>query len=113
MGDTTLDTDITKPSVTQPGDGPADTTDPLERASTVIPRPSAETIKSGAGTVNSQLPLEPIKEPARRKGDIRTEEYDAVDANGRTVRVKRNLETGESKLVENTNTGSTPAQSGR
>jgi hypothetical protein len=109
---TTLDNDISKPAQSEPGDGPADTTDPLERASTVVPRPGPEALR--AGTVNSQLPLEPIPAAAKRSGQARTEEYDAVDANGRAVRVKRNLETGESRIVESTATGSTPTQaSGR
>jgi hypothetical protein len=109
---TTLDADITKPAQTEPGDGPADTTDPLERASTVTPQPSPETIKSGAGTVNGQLPLEPIPAPttARRRDD-RVEEYQATDANGKTVTIQRNVETGERRVKSSTDTGSTPTQS--
>lgn len=91
---TTLDSDVTKPSVTAPGDGPADTTDPTERASTVTPRPSEEALK--VGTVNSVLPLPKVEEPAR-DGEDRTEEYDVVAPDGEVVRVVRNIETGESK----------------
>jgi hypothetical protein len=91
---TTLDSDVTKPSVTAPGDGPADTTDPAERASTVTPRPGAEAL--AVGTVNGVVALPPVEEAAPT-GDPRTEEYDVVGADGKTVRVVRNIETGESK----------------
>lgn len=92
---TTLDSDITKPSVTAPGDGPADTTDPTERASTVTPNPGPEALK--VGTVNAVKPLPEVEEPAR-EGEDRTEEYDMVGPDGETVRVVRNIETGESRI---------------
>jgi len=91
---TTLDSDTTKPSVTAPGDGPADTTDPTERASTVTPNPGAEALK--VGTVNAVKPLPKVEAPAP-SGEARTEEYDVVAPDGETVRVVRNIETGESK----------------
>ena len=91
---TTLDTDTTKPSVTAPGDGPADTTDPSERASTVTPNPGPEALK--VGTVNAVKPLPPIEETGP-EGEARTEEYDVVAPDGEVVRVVRNIETGESK----------------
>lgn len=91
---TTLDSDITKPSVTAPGDGPADTTDPTERASTVTPNPGPEAL--AVGTVNAVKPLSKVEEPTR-EGEDRTEEYDVVGPDGETVRVVRNIETGESK----------------
>lgn len=115
---TKLDDDNTRPAVTAPGDGPADTVDPLERASTVLPQPSQDTIRSGAGTVNSQLPFEPIADPdaGRRRGqEPRLEEYEATDATGKRVRVQRNVDTGESRIMsgrENTDTGSTATQRG-
>ena len=43
---TTLDEDTTKPSTTAPGDGPADTTDPNERASSITPQPGPEAINA-------------------------------------------------------------------
>lgn len=92
---TTLDSDITKPSVTAPGDGPADTTDPTERASTVTPRPGEEALK--VGTVNAVLPLPKVEEPAR-EGEDRTEEYTAIRPDGTEVTVVRNIETGESRI---------------
>lgn len=91
---TTLDTDTTKPSVTAPGDGPADTTDPTERASTVTPQPGPEALK--VGTVNAVKPL-PKVEATARDGEDRTEEYDVTAPDGAVVRVVRNIETGESK----------------
>lgn len=109
---TTLDSDVTKPSVTAPGDGAHDTTDPLERASTVTPQPSAATVASGVGTVNGQLPLPPL--PAAVKvTDPRLEEYDAVRPDGKVVRVQHNLETGETRIAPTptTDTASTSTQS--
>ena len=93
---TTLDADVTKPSVTAPGDGPADTTDPAERATSVTPQPGEEAFK--VGTVNAVVPLPKVDAPA---SDVkaRTERYDAVKPDGTTVTVERNLETGESKIV--------------
>jgi hypothetical protein len=96
---TTLDKDTTKPSVTAPGDGPADTTDPSERASTVTPNPGPEAL--AVGTVNAVKPLPPVEEaPAAPEGEARTEEYDVVAPNGKTVRVRRNIETGKSEIVK-------------
>lgn len=94
---TTLDSDTTKPSVTAPGDGPADTTDPTERASTVTPQPGEEALK--VGTVNAVVPLPAVEEPAR-EGEDRVEEYDVVGPDGETVRVRRNIETGKSEIVK-------------
>lgn len=94
---TTLDTDTTKPSVTAPGDGPADTTDPTERASTVTPNPGPEALK--VGTVNAVKPLPPIAAEAP-EGEARTEEYEVVAPDGEKIRVRRNIETGKSEIVK-------------
>lgn len=94
---TTLDGDVTKPSVTAPGDGPADTTDPTERASSVTPAPSAEALK--VGTVNAVIPL-PKVEPAAESGNARTEEYKATRPDGSEVTITRNIETGKSEIVK-------------
>jgi hypothetical protein len=92
---TRLDSDVTKPSVTQPGDGPADTTDPSEQASTVTPRPGDEALR--VGTVNAVLPVE---QPAASAtgGKDRVENYEAVRPDGSKVTVTHNLETGESTV---------------
>lgn len=108
---TTLDADVTKPSVTAPGDGPADTTDPQERATTIqggIPGPEA--LK--AGTVNAVLPLDRIPDVPKVENP-RIEEYDAVDPQGNVVHVKANLETGERRVTKatGTDTGSVSTQS--
>jgi hypothetical protein len=92
---TTLDSDVTKPSVTAPGDGPADTTDPTERASSVTPTPGPEALK--AGTVNAVVELPKIEEEAPT-GEPRIETYEAIKPDGTKVTVEHNLETGESKI---------------
>lgn len=93
---TTLDSDVTKPSVTAPGDGPADTTDPEERAQSVTPQPGAEAL--AAGTVNA---VKPVPKPrASAKVKERTETYTATKADGTTVKVKRDINTGKTELVE-------------
>lgn len=93
---TTLDSDITKPSVTAPGDGPADTTDPTERASTVTPQPGPEALK--VGTVNGVVPLPEVEEESDDSADYRIEEYEATRPDGSKVTVVHNLDTGESKV---------------
>ena len=92
---TTLDSDVTKPSVTAPGDGPADTTDPTERASSVTPQPGEEALK--VGTVNAVIPL-PKVEAEESAGEARTETYEAIAPNGDKVTVVRDIETGESQV---------------
>lgn len=93
---TTLDSDVTKPSVTQPGDGPADTTDPHERASSVDPQPGESALR--AGTVNAVVPLpkEATPEPA---GEPRIETYTATKPDGSEVTITRNIETGEAETA--------------
>jgi hypothetical protein len=95
MAETKLDDNVTEPSTVQPGDAPADTTDPTEEASTVIPQPSAAALKEG--TVNGVLPI--TREKKSAKGKDRFEEYDAVKPDGSTVRIKRNIETGATEIV--------------
>lgn len=90
---TTLDNDNTKPSVTKPGDGPADTTDPAERATTVGPGDLSDEAKR-AGTVNAAVPL-PIEAKAKAAGEQRVETYTATRPDGTEVTVEHNLDTGE------------------
>ena len=96
---TRLDSDNTKPSTTAPGDGPADTTDPTERASSITPQPGDEALK--VGTVNA---VQPIPEgvtpgsPEPAKKDQRVETYKAVRPDGEEVTVKHNLDTGETSV---------------
>lgn len=103
MADTRLDNDVTKPSRTAPGDGPADTTDPTEMASTVTaPTPGPDAIKTG--TVNAVLPI-PQEAPGRRRAG-RREEYEATRPDGSKVTVVHDLDTGQTGVKESTDTGS-------
>lgn len=92
---TTLDSDTTKPSVTKPGDGPADTTNPLEVAVSVPINPGTEAFATG--TVNAVQKLGEIVVPKVESG--RTEEYDVRGPKGETVRVRRNIDTGATERV--------------
>lgn len=94
--ETRLDEHLDKPSTTAPGDGPADTTDPDERATSATPDKGAAA-QAGHGTVNAVLPL-PKKTAAARMGKDRTETYTAVKPDGSEVTVERNIETGESSV---------------
>jgi len=97
---TTLDTDTTKPSMTAPGDGPADTTDVSEIAHSVPARPSDEALVSG--TVNSVIPraVGASREPARDETHDRIETYPHVLPNGERVTMRHNLETGKTEISE-------------
>jgi hypothetical protein len=96
--ETRLDKDVNTPSTAAPGDAPHDTTDPLEVAHTVTPQPNAEAL--AAGTVNGVLPGKPLEAPAGvAEKDQRTEEYEARRADGSTVKVKHNIDTGETSLA--------------
>lgn len=94
--ETKLDEHLDKPSTTAPGDGPADTTDPDERATSATPDKGAAA-QAGHGTVNAVLPV-PKKAAARRTGKDRTERYTALRPDGTEVTVERNIETGESSV---------------
>ncbi|EFL01591.1 predicted protein [Streptomyces sp. SPB78] len=95
--ETRLDDFVDAPSTTAPGDGPADTTDPTERATSATPD-KATAAQAGHGTVNAVVPL-PRPEPAERTGEDRTETYTALRPDGVEVRVERNIETGASRIV--------------
>lgn len=94
--ETRLDEHLDAPSTTAPGDGPADTTDPNERASSATPDKGAAA-KAGHGTVNAVVPL-PQRKKAERTGKDRTETYPATRPDGTEVTVERNIETGESSV---------------
>jgi len=94
--ETTLDEDVTTPSTTAPGDGPADTTDPTETAHSVPPRPGPEAIK--VGTVNAVLPGPKVDEIVADAGEHRVEKYKATKPDGTEVTVTHNLETGETSV---------------
>ncbi len=96
--ETRLDSDVTKPSTTAPGDGPADTTDPTEIASSVRPDKAAA-VEAGHGTVNAVVKVEPLEVTEAEKAEDRVEEYDVRGPDGKLVRVKHNIDTGETELV--------------
>ena len=108
--ETRLDEDVTKPSTTAPGDGPADTTDPSERASTVGGDKKAAA-EAGYLTVNAAVPVpEPAEYVGQRKvaadhgdgdtkgGGDRVEKYPAVKPDGTIVTVTHNMDTGETSI---------------
>ncbi len=100
---TRLDNHVNLPSSCEPGDGPFDTTDPLEQATSVVPDKAAAA-KAGFGVVNAVVVLPPdnvVAANARRgggeDGEERVETYEATGPDGKPVRMTRNIETGESK----------------
>lgn len=97
--ETRLDKDVTKPSTTAPGDGPADTTDPTERASTVG-GDKAAAAQDGHLTVNAVVPVEGPSDEDAPEGskEHRIEKYKAVRPDGTEVTVTHNIDTGETKV---------------
>lgn len=96
-GDTRLSDDVTKPQATAPGDAPADTMDPLERAVSVRPDKAAAAAE-GHQTVNAVVPGAPIV-PEVLSG-TREETYEVRKPDGTTVKVKHNVDTGKTEVVE-------------
>jgi hypothetical protein len=96
--ETRLDTHLDAPSTTAPGDGPADTTDPDERAVSATPDKGAAA-EAGHGTVNAVVPA-PKRPQAKRAGKDRVERYKALRPDGSEVTVERNIETGESTVKD-------------
>jgi hypothetical protein len=98
---TTLDDHVTKPSVTAPGDGPADTTDPTERATSVTPNPDDEAMLVGTVNAVKILPDPPnLDADGSEEADERIEEYKTTRPDGKQVTVRRNIETGKSEVVD-------------
>lgn len=107
--ETRLDTDVETPSTVVPGDAPADTTDPEERAVSVPVQPTAETLL--AGTVNAVLPVPEgavispgpsdyqIIDGASSASASRVEEYKAARPDGTVVTVRHDLDTGNTEIV--------------
>jgi hypothetical protein len=96
--ETRLDKDNTKASTTAPGDGPADTTDPEEFASTVGGDKKAAAL-AGFGTVNAVVPLPRRDAAPREAGKDRVEKYQATAPDGSTVTVTHNIDTGETSVA--------------
>lgn len=95
---TRLSSDLTQPQPTAPGDAPADTWDPNERASSAQPDKAAAAA-DGHLTVNAVVPVAPIPEPEVPVGG-RTETYTAYGPNGQPVEVSRNVETGATEIED-------------
>lgn len=97
--ETTLDSDNTRPSTTAPGDGPADTTDPRELASSAPFYPGPDAL--AAGTVNAVQKVGTVPDPDadRDSSHDRIEKYDTTNALGQRVTVTHNLETGATSVT--------------
>ncbi|WIB16280.1 hypothetical protein DEJ34_03865 [Curtobacterium sp. MCPF17_050] len=95
---TTLDDDVTRPSTTAPGDGPADTTDPNQVAASARPAPGPQALASGI--VNAFTLVIPKPRPTTPNVNHRTETYTTTAPNGTTVTVRRDLETGDTQMVD-------------
>ena len=93
---TRLDTHTDAPSVVQPGDAPHDTTDPGERAVAVAPD-TAAAARAGHQTVNAVVPMKVPAQPQRDTRNDRIETYEGTRPDGTTVKVTRNIETGETE----------------
>ncbi|REK74100.1 hypothetical protein DX116_08975 [Aeromicrobium endophyticum] len=86
------------PSVTAPGDGPADTTDASEIASSAAPDKGAAA-KGGNLTVNAVVKVgEAAKVAPAQAGAPRIETYKATKPNGDVVTVTHNLDTGATSV---------------
>lgn len=96
-GSTRLTADVTKPQPTAPGDAPADTMDPKQRATSVRPDKKAAA-EGGHQTVNAVVPADPITvvEPT----GSRTETYTVHRPDGTEVEVTHNYDTGKTEVVE-------------
>lgn len=94
---TTLDSDVTKPQYTAPGDAPFDTTDETERATSVLPD-FAAAARAGHGTVNAVVPLVEPEVIEEERGEDRIETYKQVGPDGKIVNVRHNIDTGETSV---------------
>lgn len=104
---TLLDDNAAMPGYVAPGDGPFDTVDPSEHATSVSPDKGAAA-REGFGVVNAVLPIadpsgreQAMAKAAQERGasEGRMETYSQVAPNGQPVQVEHNLDTGETKVV--------------
>lgn len=93
---TRLSSDVTKPQPTDPGDAPADTYDPKERASSVRPDKAAAAA-AGHQTVNAVAKVGDIPDAAPT--GTRSETYTRVGPDGKEVTVTHNYDTGETTVA--------------
>ncbi|KTR11071.1 hypothetical protein NS330_12960 [Curtobacterium citreum] len=85
------------PSTTVPGDGPADTTDPTQTASSSRALPSDAA--RAAGTVNAVTLVTSRPKTTTSTAPLRSETYKQTAPNGSTVTVRRDLETGDTEAI--------------
>lgn len=90
---TRLSSDLTKPQPTDPGDAPADTFDPKERASSARPDKAAAAA-DGHGVVNAVVKVGDI--PDNTPTGSRTESYVTYGPDGEAVTRIHNYDTGTS-----------------
>ncbi len=83
--------------VTAPGDGPADTTDPRERVSTVEVSGDklAEAAKAGIGAVVGYVKTGEVSDGQDR--DTSADRFEEYEVGG--VKIRRNMETGKSERI--------------
>lgn len=93
---TRLSTDNKKPQPTAPGDAPADTYDPKEKASSVTPDKKAAA-EAGYQSVNAVTKVGEHEENVPT-GD-RSETYTAFDGQGNEVTVTHNYDTGVTSVA--------------
>lgn len=93
---TRLSNDLTKPQPTDPGDAPADTWDPKERAHSATPDKGAAAAE-GHRTVNAVIPGDPIPTPAP-VASPRTETYTAYDSQGNPVEIEHDIDNGTTEV---------------
>lgn len=88
---TRLSNDLTKPQPTAAGDAPADTWDPMERASSALPDKAAAAA-AGHGSVNAVVKSGTV--PVITPTGARTETYSVTRPDGTEVTVTHNYDTG-------------------
>lgn len=102
---TLLDEQVEMPGYVAPGDGPFDTVDPREHATSVSPD-KGTAAQAGFGVVNAVLPVpdpsgyEQAQARIAREmgeGEPRTETYTVTGPDGKPVTVLHNLDTGETQ----------------
>lgn len=93
---TRLSNDTTKPQPTAPGDAPADTYDPKEKASSVTPDKKAAA-EAGHQSVNAVTKVGEYEEQVPT--GTRTETYAAFDGAGNQVTVTHNYDTGVTSVA--------------
>lgn len=82
---------VTAPQPTAPGDAPADTYDPLERASSATPNKAAAA-EAGYQTVNAVIKTGDI--PVVTPSGERTEVFTTIGPDGEPVTIVQNYDTG-------------------